>query len=216
MIAAQIAIPEEVCDVRSGSKPEVSSHRLDVCSSPKNGHRRIPPRCPKSATSGHWRPYSIAHLHLAISSSENFLAEARGFLNVENGVSLAIFFESSANGIERIVAMGWLAAFIEQGEMGQGEFFLVLRPKEWCVLAGPFLQRLMKGNDGLLQPGRPFLALAEDQQRGAQTGFGKSPVEWRAVAGLFLQRPPVGNDRLLQPSRSALTRSDSSKRIAEP
>src|SRR5882757_8431260 len=153
------------------------------------GKRRL---CTAHATSGHWRACSTAHLYLAISSCEDFLAEALGFLNVENGFSLAIFFESSANGIERIVAMGWLAAFIEQGEMGQGEFFLGLRPKEWCVLAGPYLQRLMKGGDGLLQPSRPFLRLAEDHQRGAKTGFGKSPVEWRAVAGLVRQRPAVG------------------------
>src|SRR4029077_7652838 len=118
-------------------------------------------------TSGHWRACSTAHLHLAISSCEDFFAEALGFLNVENGFSLAIFFESSANGIERIVATGWLAAFIEQGEICQGEFFLGLRPKEWGVLASPFLQRRMKGNAGLLQPARPFLALAEAHKRGA-------------------------------------------------
>jgi hypothetical protein len=45
--------------------------------------------------------------------------------------------------------------------MGQGEFFLGFSPKEWRVLAGPSLQRLIKGGDGFLQPGRPLLALAE-------------------------------------------------------
>ena len=82
------------------------------------GHWCMSRRCrwPASETlhiSGHWRACSTAHLHLAISSCEDFLVEALGFLNVENGFNLAIFFESSANGIERIVAMGWLAAFIE-------------------------------------------------------------------------------------------------------
>src|SRR5258708_2991577 len=100
--------------------------------------------------SGHWRAHSTARLHLTISSCEDFLAQARGSLNVEDDLSLAILFESSADGIERVVAMGWLAAFIEKGAMGQGEFFLGLRPKERRVLTGPFLERLMKGCDSFL------------------------------------------------------------------
>src|SRR5262245_53847475 len=157
----------------------------------------------------------MARLHLAISSCEDFLAQACRFLNVESGFSPAILFESSADSIECILAMGWLAAFIEKGEMGQGEFFLGLRPKEWRILAGPFLQCFMKACDGFLQPSRPLLALAEHHKRGAQIGLCKAPVQRRAVAWLFRQRPPVGSDRLLQPSRSAFTRSDGSKRIAE-
>ena len=73
---------------------------------------------------------------LEISSCEDFLAEALGFLNVENGFSLAIFFESSANGIERIVAMGWLATFIEQGDTGR--VFLGSAPKGMVCPRGSF------------------------------------------------------------------------------
>ena len=157
----------------------------------------------------------MARLHLAISSCEYFLAQACGFLNVEDGLSLAILFECSADGNERSVATGWLAGFIKKGEMGQGEFFLGLRPKEWRVLAGPFLQCFMKACDGFLQPSGPLLALAEHHKRCAQIGLCKSPVQRRAVAWLFRQRTAVGSDRLLQASRSAFTRSNGSKRIAE-
>ena len=117
-------------------------------------------RRPKTCTQAVIGELARPAFTLEISSCEDFFAEALGFLNVENGFSLAIFFEGSTYSIERIVAMGWLATFSEQGEIGQGEFFSGLRPKEWRVLAGPFLQRLMKRTDGLLQPGRPLLALA--------------------------------------------------------
>jgi hypothetical protein len=41
--------------------------------------------------------------------------EARGFLNVETGFSLAILFESSVDGIERRVAMGGLLVSLKKG-----------------------------------------------------------------------------------------------------
>src|SRR5260370_10173271 len=119
----------------------------------------------------------MARLHLAIAGCEDFFAQARGSLNVEDGFSLAILFESSADGIERVVAMGWLAAFIEKGEMGQGEFFLGLRPKERRVLTGPFLQRLMKGSDSFLYPGPPLLTLAQAYKPSARSGLFKSPAQ---------------------------------------
>src|SRR6266481_2660270 len=157
----------------------------------------------------------MARLHLAIAGCEDFFAQARSSLNVEDDFSLAILFESPTDGLERIVAMAWFATLSEMGEMGHGEFFLGLRPKEWRAFASPFLQCFVKGCDGFLQPGRPLLAFAEDCKRGAQIGFGKSPIERRAVAGLFRQRTAVGGDRLLQPSRSALARSEGSQRIAK-
>ena len=49
-----------------------------------------------------------------------FFAEAHRFLNVENRFNLAVFFEGSADSVERIVAMAWLAPFIEKGKVGQG------------------------------------------------------------------------------------------------
>ena len=54
-------------------------------------------------------------LHLAISGCEDSLMEARGFLNVETGFSLAILFESSVDGIERRVAMGGLLVSLKKG-----------------------------------------------------------------------------------------------------
>src|SRR3974390_3227569 len=150
-----------------------------------------------------------------VHGREDFFVKALGFLNVENALGLSVFFKSPADGVERVVAMSPITAFIEKGELGHGEFFLGLRPKEWRVLAGPFLQRFMKGGDRLLQPCRPTLALPEDHKRGTQIGFGRSPVERHAVAGLFCQRVPIGSDRLLQPSGSALARSTGFKRIAE-
>ena len=42
----------------------------------------------------------------------------RGSLNIEDGLSFAILFESSVDGTERIVAMVWLKAFVEKREMG--------------------------------------------------------------------------------------------------
>ena len=83
-----------------------------------------------------------------VHGRKNFFAEARGFLNVENSLNPAVFLEGSADSVERIVAMAWLAPFIEKGEMGQGKFFLGLRPKEWRVLASPFLLRFVKRGDG--------------------------------------------------------------------
>src|SRR5437764_4660474 len=48
------------------------------------------PRAPvHHIISGYWSAHSMARLHLAISSCEDSLAHARGFLNVETGVSLA-------------------------------------------------------------------------------------------------------------------------------
>src|SRR5438132_1004 len=174
-------------------------------------------RCPERApsTTSQVRAHSMARLHLAISSCEDFLAQACRFRNVEAGLRLAILFERSADGNERSVVMGWIAGFVEKGEMGQGKFFLGLRPKEWRVLAGPFLHRLMKGGDGFLQPGRPLLALAEHHKRCAQIGLCKSPVQRRAVAWLFRQRTAIGSDRLLQARRSRLALSKRSQCIAQ-
>ena len=92
--------------------------------------------------------------------------------------------------------MNWLAAFIENGEIGQGEFFLGLRPKKRRVLAGPFLQRLMKGGYGLLQLSCPVCAenLNPDVMvmKAAEDGVrfdASDPLNGARDRRIFIQRP---------------------------
>src|SRR5262249_27716506 len=89
------------------------------------------------------------------------------------------------------------------------------RPIERRALAGPFLQGLTVGGDGLFKLRSPALARSEGVERIAQIVLGRGPAERRTLAGVFLQRVAIGNDRLFEFCRPALARSESVKRIAQ-
>ena len=76
-------------------------------------------------------------------------------------------------------------------------------PLERHALAGIFLQGLAIGGDGLLEPRRPALPLAERSERIAEIVLGHGPVERHALAGIFLQGLAIGGDRLFEPRRAA-------------
>src|SRR5262249_7843322 len=71
-------------------------------------------------------------------------------------------------------------------------------PVKRHALAGPFLQRLVKGDNGLFEVHRPALALPDDLKRGAQVVLGLGPVERHALAGPFLQHLAICNDSLFE------------------
>lgn len=58
------------------------------------------------------------------SRREDPRTDALGPFDVESGLGLAVFFESSADMIECFVEMTGFAAFFEIGNMDQGQFFL--------------------------------------------------------------------------------------------
>jgi hypothetical protein len=70
---------------------------------------------------------------------ENPPPEALGFLDAESCVGLTIFFQRCVDSSAGINQMTLLPTFVEIREMDQREFFLRLRPHEWCMLAGSFL-----------------------------------------------------------------------------
>ena len=82
--------------------------------------------------------------------------------------------------------------------------FWVAAQFERHPLAGPFLQRLAIGDDGLFELRRPALALPEDLQRKPRLLWVMAQVERHALAGLFLQRLAIGDDGLFELRRPAL------------
>ena len=81
--------------------------------------------------------------------------------------------------------------------------------------AGPFLQGLAVGGDGLLEPRRPALPLAEPFERIAEIHLGHGPIERHPLAGIFLQSFAEGGDGFLQPRRPALPLTEHFERSAE-
>jgi hypothetical protein len=56
-------------------------------------------------------------------------------------------------------------------------------PNEWHALAGRLLQCLAKGGDGLLQPRRPALPLAQSSKSTAEIVLGPCPYKRRGGCG---------------------------------
>ena len=83
------------------------------------------------------------------------------------------------------------------------------------ALAGTFLQGFAKGGDGLVEPRRPALPLAEHCERIAEIDLGHGPIERHARAGIFLQGFAIGGNGLFEPRRPALPLAEHSERIAE-
>jgi hypothetical protein len=102
-------------------------------------------------------------------------------------------------------------------EQHQGDTLIAgaLGPLERHALAGIFLQGLAKGGNGLLEPRRPALPLAEHSERVAEIRLGLGPLEPHALAGPFLQGLAIGGKGLIEPRRPALPLAKRSKRIAE-
>ena len=93
------------------------------------------------------------------------------------------------------------------------EIHLGRGPIERHARAGPFLQGFAKGGDGLLEPRRPALPLAEAKERSAEIHLGHGPVERHARAGPFLQGFAIGGDGLLEPRRRALPLAERSSAL---
>jgi hypothetical protein len=72
-----------------------------------------------------------------------------------------------------------------------------LGPLDGGVLTGIFMQGFVKGCDGLLEPRRPALPLAESPKRFSEIQLGCRPVQWRACAGKFPQGFAKGRDSFL-------------------
>jgi hypothetical protein len=80
---------------------------------------------------------------------------------------------------------------------------------------GIFLQGFPIGGDGLFEPRRPALPLAESKERIAKIHLRHGPIERHALAGIFLQGVAIGGDGLFEPRRPALPRAERLERIAE-
>ena len=78
-------------------------------------------------------------------------------------------------------------------------------PIERHALAGPFLERLAIGGDGLLELGGAVLAHAQRIERVAKTGLRFRPIKRHTLAGLFLERPAKGGQGSLELDCAALT-----------
>ena len=77
-------------------------------------------------------------------------------------------------------------------------FHLGRGPFERNTFAGQFVQGLAKRGDGLVEPRRPALPLAERCERNAETALGVGPLERRAYAGRHIQRGTVHLDCIQQ------------------
>ena len=70
-------------------------------------------------------------------------------------------------------------------------------PIERHARAGIFLQGFAIGSDGLLEPRRPALPLAERCERSAEIHLGRGPIAWVSFTGPQLKEPTIALDRRL-------------------
>ena len=80
-------------------------------------------------------------------------------------------------------------------------------------LAGPFLERVAIGGDGLFEPSGAALAFPERRKRMSEVVLRDRPLERHALARVFLQRIAIGADGLFEAYRAALAFPQPLKRL---
>jgi hypothetical protein len=79
--------------------------------------------------------------------------------------------------------------------VSNAEIYLGHGPLERCACAGSFLQGFATGADGVLQPRRPALPLAEHSERSAEIILGRGPIAGKTVPGPQLGQMAIALDR---------------------